>query len=169
MPFPLQIINASSEVNLLYQSVTTLYPSGTQAHFLVFRYLLSYFSQGYIPDPSTKDRNEYHQPAQGCNSSSVKADETCKHSIYTKWAFFDLHQIIHCCWIKQNKACIVAINYSAMLSILSELECWRNLKLQSFTGASQMTLPYVILSYQWTFTQWSLASKFPLSLLSYEN
>jgi len=71
-------------VNLLHQSVTDLYPSGTQAHFPVFRNLLSYFSRQYIPEPSTKDRNEYNQPAQGCNSSSVKADETCKHSICMK-------------------------------------------------------------------------------------
>lgn len=33
-----------------------------------------------------------------------------------------LHQIIHCWWIKQNKACIVVINYSVILWTLSELQ-----------------------------------------------
>lgn len=36
-------------------------------------------------------------------------------------------------------------------------------------GASQMTLYDVNFFYQLTFTQQSLAAKFPLSLLSYEN
>lgn len=119
-----------------------------------------------LPQRTEMNTTSQHRAAIAVPSRQMKLASI----LYTQnEPFFDLHQIIHCCWIKQNKACIVAINYSAMLSTLSELECWRNLKLQSFTGAPQMTLPYVILSYQWTFTQWSLASKFPLSLLSYKN
>lgn len=35
---------------------------------------------------------------------------------------FHFHQIISCCRIKQNKACIVAINYFIILWTLSELQ-----------------------------------------------
>lgn len=37
---------------------------------------------------------------------------------------FHLHQLISCCWIKQNKACIVAINYYT-LNPFWIAECWR--------------------------------------------
>lgn len=109
-------------MSLLNQSVAQFYPSGTQAPFPTFKYLLSYFSWTFYKG------QKWIQPASPglqCQFSQGRRSLQAFDMHETKGygaPLFDLHQIINCCSIKQNKAYTVAINYSVMLSTLSEAE-----------------------------------------------
>lgn len=112
-------------MNLLHQTVTKLYPFGTQVHFPVFRYLLLYFFPGIYSWTFHKGQKLIQPDSTGLQFQSSHGKWNLRafymHEMKAYSApLFHLHQIINCCWTKQNKACTVAINYSDMLWTLSE-------------------------------------------------
>lgn len=122
--FQLQIINTSSEVNLLHLSVTKLYLPGTRLFPCLQIFTVIYICQVIflnLPQRAEMNATSQYRAAVQFSQGRWNLQAFCIHEMKGYSApLFHLCQIINCCWTKQNKACTVANNYSVILWTLSE-------------------------------------------------